>query len=439
MLSFSRTSVGQASNHLRASRALASGPVLRLRKEDPEARFDFEEVQFKFRNTPRTEVRKLNSAQDLNVLLSTEAARAAASSNMWARQGWTQWVGHLFGDLSLEDQTHLVSKHGGERFTTVSEALASDQSLQRWTDSAQFADGVIKHWMHGKRFKEVLAMSEELGQLDMPAGYVLEGDFVQDVAASEDVTFNKLVPMLQGMSGVDKWVSLTRVQSNNCFLRMPCDGRLSHLQPIEGQGSLNTSCRLSDGESSGVDLLDEYHQQIRGTTRTNLSVDLNPHMYLIWKFPHYVTEYHQDTHQMPHLTLYNQVSGVSTFHFLPVLAGLFASHVGKQRGMKDLAELLSRFDERGIGSVASLSPGQMAMILPFASHGVYVPSPSLNPDMPAFEVSMIRAAELYLKEVQGICEQRGLQGSVPVCFMSSPQALSPNPAMLNEAAVAAIA
>ena len=28
--------------------------------------------------------------------------------------------------------------------------------------------------------------------------------------------------------------------------------------------------------------------------------------YLIWKMPHYVTSYHQDTHVPPHFTVYNQ-------------------------------------------------------------------------------------------------------------------------------------
>ena len=33
--------------------------------------------------------------------------------------------------------------------------------------------------------------------------------------------------------------------------------------------------------------------------------------YLIWKLPHYVTSYHQDTHVPPHFTLYNQATRVT--------------------------------------------------------------------------------------------------------------------------------
>lgn len=109
---------------------------------------------------------------------------------------------------------------------------------------------------------------------------------------------------------------------------------------------------------------------------------------------------------MPHITLYNQVSGVSVFHFLPLLVGLFVTHVGRQRGAAELQAVLTELDSRGIGSMTSLMPGQMALIRPHGAHGVWVPSASLNPSMLAFEVSVIRAAELYVTEVGFDCSRR---------------------------------
>ena len=41
-----------------------------------------------------------------------------------------------------------------------------------------------------------------------------------------------------------------------------------------------------------------------------------PLRYLIWKLPHYVTSYHQDTHVPPHFTLYNQASRVGRWHLM---------------------------------------------------------------------------------------------------------------------------
>ena len=82
------------------------------------------------------------------------------------------------------------------------------------------------------------------------------------------------------------------------------------------------------------------------------SVRLNKRMYIIWKFPGYVTSYHQDTHVPPQITLYNQTSGQSVFHFLPMLVGLYVSLKGKDN-VNVLAQYLKILDDRHIGSVGA--------------------------------------------------------------------------------------
>ena len=134
------------------------------------------------------------------------------------------------------------------------------------------------------------------------------------------------------------------------------------------------------------------------------AVELNQRLYLIWKFRDYATPHHQDTHIVPHFTLYSQTSGASVFHFLPALLGLYVAN----RGAKDPAELkrlLSRLDDMGIGSIGAIGPGQLALIMPSGSHGVFVPPvdpyPGLNSRICApFDVSLIRAAELYLSPLR---------------------------------------
>merc|ERR1712007_223533 len=105
--------------------------------------------------------------------------------------------------------------------------------------------------------------------------------------------------------------------------------------------------------------------------------------------------YHQDTHVPPHITLYNQVSGPSLFHFLPMLVGLYVTHVGR-KDVRELNSVLGQLDSQGIGTLAAIGPGQVAFITPFGSHGVWVPAAAYNPTLPPFQVSLIRAAELYV-------------------------------------------
>lgn len=106
-------------------------------------------------------------------------------------------------------------------------------------------------------------------------------------------------------------------------------------------------------QSSDAGAARKHHRQQRCV--------LNKRIYLIWKFPEYCTayvvghvlrivttlrqtdsrvsalsnsicmctassfccgSYHQDTHVFPHFTIYNQCSGQSVFHFLPILLGM---------------------------------------------------------------------------------------------------------------------
>merc|ERR1719356_196078 len=103
--------------------------------------------------------------------------------------------------------------------------------------------------------------------------------------------------------------------------------------------------------------MDTYCTAVEETLKTCDALQLNRRLYMIWKFQHYVTSYHQDTHVPPHFTLYNQVSGVSLFHFLPLLVGLYVTHVGR-KDPERLKEVLAELDRRSIGSIATIGPGQ---------------------------------------------------------------------------------
>jgi len=278
--------------------------------------------------------------------------------------------------------------------------------MARWSKASEFASQVLTLWFKGKSFEDVLARAKELGHLDLPCGCVLEGDVAsQELAAADDMSFERLLPMVKRLSGTR--VSLYNVHPQNCFRQNQEHGLpIEQLRPHDGQGSLNTTW-IYDGEhdTSNVQLLDEFHSIVHQTLHGCPAVSINPRFYLIWKFQHYVTSYHQDTHVPPHFTIYNQVSGVSLFHFLPLLVGLYVTYVGRQEP-NQLHNILERLDKLGIGSLAPIGPGQVLLIFPFGSHGVWVPSPTLNESLPKFQVSLIRAAELFVTPALKSIKQR---------------------------------
>ena len=255
---------------------------------------------------------------------------------------------------------------------------------------------------------------------------------------------------------------------------------------VGGDVNLGTTALSPPAGTSGVQLLDSYMSKLDEAVFEmggGAPVRLNPRLYLIWKLQGYCTPYHQDVHVPPHFTLYNQTSGAcelfafpshpcflfklaltpitcvyprssfcsaATFHFLPLLVGLFAAHVGRQDGPQALAALLAELDRRGIGERTTLGPAQMLLILPFGAHAVFVPrqpqqsndlrstssDSSQNPDtlsngapasaapaqsagLPAalppahlapFELSVIRAAELYVRRVCNVHEAKLMKG-----------------------------
>jgi len=76
----------------------------------------------------------------------------------------------------------------------------------------------------------------------------------------------------------------------------------------------------------------------------------------------YCTSYHQDVHVPPHFTLYNQAQGVSLFHFLPLLVGLFATHVARKRDVTEVSQLLSKLEEMKIGRIGEVGPGNVILV-----------------------------------------------------------------------------
>uniref|UniRef100_A0A7S1M700 Uncharacterized protein n=1 Tax=Alexandrium catenella TaxID=2925 RepID=A0A7S1M700_ALECA len=321
---------------------------------------------------------------------------AVATQDRWVRQPSARWITEMVDELGPRQRRILARRYR----SLQTSLLPEDDFFGRWGETADFATTVVHLWFEGRTLEDVLERAKALGQMDgdLPSGRLLEGPFIDELGLARDITFDELLPMVRTMNGDRKHVSVYKVRRDNCFdLEHARMQPVSKLRPRDGQGSLNTTWTYGEGSGSrcGLGLMDGFHDSMAEALEGCGAVTLNPRLYMIWKFPHYATSCHQDTHVPPHITIYNQVSGYSLFHFLPLLVGLYVSHIGRADVSK-LESMLRELDVAGIGSLCTLGPGQVAMITPFGSHGVWVPAPSHNPSLTPFSVSVIRAAEIFV-------------------------------------------
>ena len=146
---------------------------------------------------------------------------------------------------------------------------------------------------------------------------------------------------------------------------------------------------------------DKVVESLPDTEQGGLDIQMTNEVYFIWKFRRYMTSYHQDQHRGPHYTLYSQISGCSCFHFLPLLVGEYISEKGLEDPNTVIPNLKKLEDmNKNIGTVHTLQPGEVMLIMPHGCHGVFVPDPALNPGIKTFTVSAIRAVELGLRRLR---------------------------------------
>lgn len=382
-----------------APRPVLQNPVLRLRQAQDNGSSD---LTFRFNNTPACSVHRLNTKAELHALLHNETEHAVATAETWIRQPNAKWIADMARELNPPRRERLAKLHRQLQTSTAPE----HDFLNRWADTSDFASAVINFWFEDKSLSDVLARAKELGHTGAEAGCILNGDLidntgdlVSELAVSSDVGMDWLKPTVEKMCESTGFVPVFQVCPHNCFEQE--QDHMMHVSKIEareGQGSLNTTWTYIGDSTSRVEIMDSFCEAVDEAVGTCDDVQVNRRLYMIWKFQHYVTSYHQDTHVPPHFTIYNQVSGFSLFHFLPLLVGLYVTYVGR-KAASELESVLKELDTISIGSLAVLGPGQLALIRPFGAHGVWVPATALNPEVPPFQVSLIRAAELFVRPV----------------------------------------
>ncbi len=351
------------------------------------------------------EIRYVHSNYSFQGLLEEEIERAISTQEYWVRSPKATWIQEIIQLLDKNSRKQLG------KLQVDMETCGAGNPEDKWNWYTKFATKVLDLWFESDpSVSKVVELCEKFGHTELASGYVLNGFFVDNLALKKEMSVSDVHACVEKIVS-EKCVSVYRVDDeNNTFVQhdetqVQVDGLLEKLQQqlSTGRGSwgsLNTTWNYYEYPYSDErELMDDYMYALEKGCEELDTVHVNKILYLIWKLADYCTPYHQDVHVEPHFTCYNQVSGVSTFHFLPLLAGLYANYVGRVKGPDSLQALMDEFGQRKIGQCCTIGPKEMLLILPFGSHGVFVPSTRTNQFLPSFETSVIRAAEILINPV----------------------------------------
>jgi len=439
-------------------------------------------VTVQLKNIRSAEIRVVDTEEDFHRLLSAEAERANRTKEKWIRDPSSWLYQHLLSELTPEQQSEIkqaastlqkpkqpsssnieapisgLARAGDpvkedKSSQTEPKADADDVDLQyywcRWDERAKIATNILHAWFKGKTLKDVLAKQKELGTMDDPSGYIIDGAFARGesdpcMVMEDDIDIPRLLETINLLSPkIDDPLktSLYSTQDENSFMVekvtevATADLKDNLAEKTVGKGSLNTVTSYGADTLCDVDCLDDYYEAFDSLfhewamKKRKVPCVLNKRFYFIWKFPEYTTAYHQDVHVPAHFTLYNQLSGCSVFHFLPLLVGTFLVYRATQETERpkteivaELKESMLELDRQEIGRMAVIHPGDLLLILPYASHGVWVPHIKDNESwVDAFQVSSIRAAELFIQPIYRDYRRRLMANDVDWRSMGPPQ------------------
>ena len=143
------------------------------------------------------QMEKVQSAEQLGLLLQREAERALETHAQWARSPHAAWIQTLLGDLSDGSRDSLLARQ--RRLYT----MVADDFSSKWSLGADFAGKVIKLWLsaEGRTLDDVLEKCDEFGHSALPSGVVLSGRWVLQVASQQptDVSIGSLMPWVQSL------------------------------------------------------------------------------------------------------------------------------------------------------------------------------------------------------------------------------------------------
>ncbi|CAK0878992.1 unnamed protein product [Prorocentrum cordatum] len=172
----------------RATEGHLAHPVLRLREARGEG---VGEVFFEFRNTPASEVRRVDTEDRGPPGPARGAGRARGEDGRALGAAAARPLDHPDGrGAAAVHRSRLSARHA--RLRTMATVPREDVA-GRWMETMEFASYVLHLWFEGRSLEDVLARAEELGHTgpDGLPGCILHGSFAREISTSRDVDCRK--------------------------------------------------------------------------------------------------------------------------------------------------------------------------------------------------------------------------------------------------------
>lgn len=264
-------------------------------------------------------------------------------------------------------------------------------------------DSIVPADRHFKRINAVKKFVRNNREDGLPGIIKIEGTFFPSHRL-ENWTVNSAQEHFQGS---DRTIQCFRVNPNSAFTVQIDEMNLKdwpvckEANSTGRSGVLNLSFTLDDNDRP-QSLFGDFHRIVQDALGEEYQIDRT---HLLLKEANYCTGPHQDIHDYPHITVYQQLYGQSMFLSMPRSLNTYFEHIVCKDTDSSLfwknarATMQNSSDERLVHQY-TLNAGETLIVTPCSGHTVFVPAKS--------RFSIVRAVEVLPKRLYKSLETRGV-------------------------------
>ena len=340
----------------------------------------------------------VNNARQFKLLMNSIVSILRATPERWSLY---PEVGGLMGKVTSKylNPNDVKDQNMMQLSQCLKQYILDEVVNQAGTDQ----DSMVPANRHFKRINAVKKFVRNNREDGLPGIIKIDGTFLPSHRL-ENWTVNSAQEHFQGS---DRTIQFFRVNPDNAFTVENDEMNLKDWPTCKKENStgrsgvLNLSFTLDDSDRPHS-LLGDFHRIIEDTLGEEFQIDQT---HLLLKEANYCTGPHQDIHDYPHITVYQQLYGKSMFLSMPRSLNTYFEHVVCKKTDSSLfwknarATMQNSSDERLVHQY-TLNAGETLIVTPCSGHTVFVPANS--------RFSIVRAVEVLPKRLHKSLEMRGV-------------------------------